>query len=180
MTSNNLRIGFAGTFHTLWGVETETTSLGTWTHFTYHKNLAIDYAKAAAKFFDAGGVDATINDELKGKSRSYKTFVKVEYLDTQFNTGKYRGDIITECTDLNYLKWFLQSESSSWWRDNYLMITICKLDKDYLIVDGDLITVHQQALKKLMVDGNTVFTATSNLQINEEFNFNLRASVRVS
>jgi hypothetical protein len=177
--SNTLKIGFAGTFYTMWTVETETTAFGVWNRFTYHKNLSIDLDTAVAKFNAAGGVGNDFCDELRGKSRSYQTFTKIEYLPTQFNCGKYSGNLIAECTDLGYLKWYESNESSTVERGLNIMKAICSLDKSYVIVDGQLTTLYNIAINELLADETVVFTACSNLQCYPDWDDNLRASVRV-
>jgi len=119
-----LQIGFANKFFTLWDVQIENNyreingqhrPTGTTTSFFYLQNLSIDEGKAKIKFTERTGIEnPSVDEDLKGKTINFKTQQpKCPYLDTEFNFGKYEGDVIEECTDVDYLNW---AYSDGWFK----------------------------------------------------------------
>lgn len=105
-------IGFATQYYTLWEIYTQpvyasnTTVNGVppaiigYNHDCYYqKNISMDRAKVEELY---PGVD--IDMELKGHSRSFKYFKKVEALPTCFSFGKLEGQPIETSTDVWQLK----------------------------------------------------------------------------
>ena len=100
-------IGFANKFYTLWEVTTETRPLGNGhsyliTHFTYIKNISFDKNVAIAKY-----PDAKIDEDLRGKTKSFQTRKEVwDNVDT-FRFGKYAYESIENGpASLDYIAWY--------------------------------------------------------------------------
>jgi len=99
-------IGFANKFYTLWQITEETKPLGNGcnyvvTHYTYIKNISFDKETALAKY-----PGATLDENLRGKTISWKTEKEVwETVDT-FRFGKYKYENIDCCSDTQYIAWY--------------------------------------------------------------------------
>lgn len=111
-------IGFANEFYTLWDVTIEPTYVsvngqnrqsGNNTIRTYYQNLSTDIDQAKKRFTELTGEVAPEPDEdLKGVSRSWTTTEEFEvYPPEEFDFGRYAGQKIEECKDVEYLKWML-------------------------------------------------------------------------
>ena len=98
-------IGFANKFYTLWQISEETRPLGNGhsyivTHYNYIKNISFDKETALAKY-----PNATLDENLRGKTQSWNTEKEVwDNVDT-FRFGKYKYEKIDD-SDLNYLTWY--------------------------------------------------------------------------
>lgn len=120
----NYRIGFAGTYFTLWTVRTNTVwktnpatgkhfAAGTQTAYTYHQNLSKDEAKAIAKAKAKGCTNLTPDENLRGKRG---TFVKYDWNPPApkpagvFQFGKYSGATFAEVNDPDYVFWYHNSQ----------------------------------------------------------------------
>ena len=117
-------IGFATQFYTLWDVtkvdvfSTTVTAGGEMHHKSgerfvcvYIKNISTDLDKVLALH-----PDAPINEELRGKSRSFEYTTGnqgVTYGDDVFAYGYNKGKAIAECISIRDLSWALQNESNS-------------------------------------------------------------------
>jgi hypothetical protein len=83
---SNLKIGFAGTFYTLWSVSTSENYAtdetgrpylsGFTTLFSYHQNLSTDLAKAQSKARARGCRNLTPDPELYGRNTSWESYKK--------------------------------------------------------------------------------------------------------
>lgn len=106
METDNLIIGFANTFYTLWQYHhkdiTNNIGLKIGEQFlaTYIKNISIDLEEVKKLY-----PNIEIDYDLKGKSFERTTYLKKDLDPLYFNFGKYEGTLISECTDINYLIW---------------------------------------------------------------------------
>lgn len=102
-------IGFANKFYTLWQIIEETKPLGNGhnyvvTHFNYIKNISFDKETALAKY-----PNATLDENLRGKTISWKTEKEIwENVDT-FRFGKYKYQNIEKTNDINYTAWYWEN-----------------------------------------------------------------------
>jgi len=98
-------IGFTNKYYTLWEISEETRPLGNGrsyivTRYNYIKNISFDKETAISKY-----PNAIIDENLKGKTRSWETKKEVwDNVDT-FRFGKYKGEKITD-SDISYLEWY--------------------------------------------------------------------------
>jgi len=102
---NITAIGFANKFYTLWNITEETRPLGNGcnyvvTHYTYIKNISFDKETALAKY-----PNATLDENLRGKTQSWNSEKEVWNNVDVFRFGKYKYEKIDN-TDLNYLSWY--------------------------------------------------------------------------
>ena len=173
------QIGFAKQYYTLWDLTVEpiyTEVRGQYRHSgdkcirTYHQNLSKDLSKAKQKFEQITGLQAPEpDDELKGKTRSWISTNNFEvYLEGEFNCGKYRGQLISECKDLDYLLWWKDNNNNS---SDIVKNRICELDSNYLINEfGDIVTKKQSIIGGVLNqidEGKIEVTAVSNFNVYE-------------
>lgn len=99
-------IGFAGKYYTLWEVTSSTTDLGNGKHYitksyTYLQNISFDKEKVLARY-----PNTEIDEELRGRTKSFK--IRREYWDNvdTFRFGKYFGQKITDVNDVDYTAWY--------------------------------------------------------------------------
>ena len=99
-------IGFANKFYTLWEITEETRPLGNGrsyliTNFTYIKNISMSREATIAKY-----PDVSIDENLRGKTRSWSS-EKIIYdnVDT-FRFGKYATMKIDNVFDTDYIAWY--------------------------------------------------------------------------
>ena len=100
-----LYIGFANKYYTLWEVTSSSRVINEsmTTIITYHrfmKNISFDKAKAMAKY-----PNATVDESLRGKTKSWKSFQEVwNNVDTfRFGRSKYNK---IETEDISYVEWY--------------------------------------------------------------------------
>jgi hypothetical protein len=105
-------IGFAGKYYTLWHLEKENQykmdsygnyhCIGVNYKYLYIKNVSKDLDKVKNLY---PGVE--IDDELKGKTRSYSNMVVQDLPNNYFWAGKYSGRLIDEIieSDFKYCLW---------------------------------------------------------------------------
>ena len=105
-------IGFATQFYTLWDYEAQpkyvTDSYGN--HhcsgidhkYYYIKNISTDLNKVKELY-----PDVSIDDELRGKTRSFSSYQKSNLPENYFWGGKYYGKLVDEVieSDFNYCLW---------------------------------------------------------------------------
>ena len=98
MKSATQKIGFTNKYYTLWYLMEKTEFGEKW---GYMKNVSMDIEKVKELYPD---VEIDIN--LKGhKPIFFGNEEKVKDYD-KFRFGKYKGQMISECSDYNYLKWY--------------------------------------------------------------------------
>ena len=102
-------IGFANKFYTLWDVTSKVVeskySKDTLVTNTYIKNISMDIDKVKELY---PGVE--IDESLRGHSCTFEYTKKRKEINTdKFNFGKYEGNLISECNDKNYLRWFFDN-----------------------------------------------------------------------
>ena len=167
-------IGFAKKFYTLWDVSVETLyrevngqhrPSGEKCTRSYFQNLSTDLDKAQARFTELTGLSAPSPDEdLKGHTRSWTTKKDFQvYLDGEFTYGKYAGQMINECTDADYLRWYASDD------DNKIAeLRLCEIDTNYVLDEnGRLTTVKANRIKSVFTEiyqGNLEVTAVSNFK----------------
>lgn len=105
-------IGFATKFYTLWNVTYETLYVqdsygnyhtsGVRQHNNYIKNISMDRAKVEAVY-----PNVSIDESLRGATRSFSVDHKKDLPVEYFWFGKYNGQLIEEVlkSDLEYCKW---------------------------------------------------------------------------
>lgn len=116
-----LTIGFTEKYYTLWDVNEETkyTStpngsfpVGIKTNFVYLQNLSFDKQSAIDKVKKIGITNPQIDTSLRGVTRSFSTYKKIDIPDNLFQFGKYHGTEISDSIDLNYLLWYYAETKS--------------------------------------------------------------------
>lgn len=106
MKTDNLIIGFANTFYTLWQYHQKDITnnnglkIGEQFSATYIKNISIDLEEVNKLY-----PNIEIDYDLKGKSFKRTTYLKKDLDPSYFNFGKYTGTLISECSDISYLIW---------------------------------------------------------------------------
>lgn len=113
-------IGFATEFYTLWDVTSEHTYradaygtyhvTGTVTHYNYIKNISKDLDKVKELY-----PSLTIDENLRGITRSWKETREVNLPDNFFWYGKYAGKKIDEIleSDMGYCLWAVKNYPTS-------------------------------------------------------------------
>lgn len=109
-------IGFATEFYTLWSYRTDGVYVtdaygnhhktGNITHYTYHKNVSKSLDKVRELY-----PNLSIDEGLRGKTRSFSTEGKQEKPAGYFWFGKYYGKLVTEVAkeDFGYCKWAVEN-----------------------------------------------------------------------
>tara|TARA_S200002703_G_scaffold7566_2_gene7829 strand:- start:4404 stop:5198 length:795 start_codon:yes stop_codon:yes gene_type:complete len=112
----NLVIGFATQFYTLWSYRTDGVYVtdaygnhhktGSVTHYTYHKNVTKSLDKVREQY-----PNVSIDEELRGKTRDFSIKGKEEKPSGYFWFGKYYGKLITEVAkeDFGYCQWAVEN-----------------------------------------------------------------------
>lgn len=99
-------IGFSDRFYTLWEASSRVIENGnsryTYTEFRFVKNISFNLDKAKAAY-----PDAEVNLSIRGR-RSFTYSDRVWVNVDRFQFGKYKGQLISECEDLNYVEWYCQ------------------------------------------------------------------------
>lgn len=99
-------IGFAGKYYTLWEVTSSTTDFCNGKHciiksYTYLQNISFDKEKVFAMY-----PNIEIDEELRGRTKSFKSYKEYwDNIDT-FRFGKYVGKKITDVNDVHYTVWY--------------------------------------------------------------------------
>lgn len=173
------KIGFFGKFYNLWEHNVEYTTndsnvLYRRESYTYVKILAKDFAKAQAKC-----PEAVWDETLQGRRKSWtKSDLIVEY--NKFQCGKYKGRMLSACTDYDYLMWFYNSVAEPAQKE--FILPILK-GEGYDFIDGSDKLVSPQKLEeykeqqkvKVKIDARLdngtpfVITAVKNLNGNGEY-----------
>lgn len=177
-----LQIGFANVMFTLWDVSEETTyrssngkhfPSGTKTNYYYIGQLAKDKARAIAKAEEKGCTNLIPNEELKGQSRSYSTYTKIEIPEHQFKYGKFEGTDIKKCNDVDYLLWY--GCDNSYVIERVLKISdLYAIEKNYngfdqLLLKSDLV---KRDIYTRIIEGEYELEAVSNFSYSDhEQNF---------
>jgi len=143
-------IGYANKFYTLWEVSKEVRYTGTEGNYrpyevgvyTYYQNLSLDRAKAILKAEKMGLGTLEVDEELRGKTRSWSSAPKKLYsdlpqnIDTCFSFGKYRNRLINDCTDFKYLEWYY-NETNNRYALNILLSNGYELVNDRILTSED-------------------------------------------
>lgn len=134
----NLRIGKADKFYTLWKVNIEENIEMGYTNFQYiyQQNLSHNKFSAIEKAKLKGCTDLDIDESLRGKTMSFSTRVDREFLPHEFKFGKYKGESILECTDINYLDWFCSEFDVKMVVDRLVSISENHFLKDGVLMDS--------------------------------------------
>lgn len=113
-----LRIGFATEFYTLWDVDTTpnffTDSYGNsyiqsyTTHYHYMKNVSKDLAIVTEKY-----PNVTVDEDLRGKTSSWKVQSKEDLVPHILKFGKYFGMHIADVAkkEFGYILWLIENTS---------------------------------------------------------------------
>ena len=124
-------IGFGGEFYTLWSVGTPDED-GVQDAFFY-KNISKNLDEARKLYPDAE------YSGLKGDSwvvsNSGEEFVPRDHSLPEFQCGKYSGELISECTDYNYLGWYYEEFPQAIEAKNVLLKNGYVEFNDYLITE---------------------------------------------
>jgi len=175
---SDLRIGFANKYFTLWSVSTEdcysTAANGqhykshTKTNYYYYQNLSIDEATAIEKAKAKGCTMLTPDVDLRGKTSSWSSVERYDEPseDWEFKRGRYRGQDIRTCEDLDFLSWYYRDQNC-----NYAMNRIAEIDPNFSIVKGELVhkdTVAKRKVIKRIKAGKYELTAVSNFTPNPD------------
>lgn len=133
---NNHVIGFAGTFYTLWNVDVKPSynkngdCTGHHLNYVYIKNISTDADKVKSLY-----PELDIDITLTGK-RSFTLFrpVAETFADDVFGFGKYKGQSIVSCKDIDYVYWAF--ESGYFTEANKVYAERVLTGAGYYIVDG--------------------------------------------
>jgi hypothetical protein len=113
-------IGFATQFYTLWNYETENQykedaygnqhQIGINHNFTYLKNISKDLDKVKEAY-----PNIMIDDELKGKTKSFSWNEKIELPEGYFWSGKHNRKLISEVieSDFEYCLWYAENYNNT-------------------------------------------------------------------
>jgi hypothetical protein len=154
-----LAIGFAGTFYTLWTVNTEESWSNTEsgpvfngykTTFSYHQNLSKDLVEAQNKAAGFGCKDLTPDEELRG-TRYITRFTPVNreseviIPEDCFQFGKYKGQKFEEIKvkDLDYLIWYALNSDAK-----IAHVLVAEESSLYCIYKGQFMTVELKNSKE--------------------------------
>lgn len=102
-------IGFAGKYYTLWEVSSSTVNLGNGKHYitksyNYLYNISFDKERALKKY-----PNIEIDEQLRGRTKSFKVRCEVwDNVDT-FRFGKYFGKKIADVNDIDYTTWYWEN-----------------------------------------------------------------------
>ena len=120
-----LRIGFSTKYFTLWDVQEtiEWTSVGGLNlpyqkiSYCYIQNLSMDENEAKRKAIFKGVENFEIDHDLFGRNASFfhkkELFSKIPSDKSYFfEFGKFQGEPIKNCTDLDYLFWFFNESQN--------------------------------------------------------------------
>lgn len=136
-------IGFASEFYTLWRLDCEPyfdsqgRLLGYHWRGTFIKNVAKDIARVRELF-----PDLEIDTSLRGH-HSFNTFEahKEVFPDDVFGFGKYKGQYIESCTDVEYLHWAWDGDYLT--DANKVHAAVVLNQAGYHIIDGFLYSASQ-------------------------------------
>ena len=171
------RIGFANKYYTLWNVSEETVyrtvndvhfASGTKTTFTYYQNLSTDLEKAISKAKSMGVTILEVDEDLRGKTRSFSSVKNRDdiYTDEQFKFGRYEALQIADCEDVDYLVWYFGETDSKVAAEH-----IVSLDDSYSFDGEELLSRKQQLYNEAenaVKTGEVVLTALSNFGYSEK------------
>jgi hypothetical protein len=189
-------IGFATQFYTLWDVtkedlfSTTVTAGGEMHHKTgerfvcvYIKNISTDLDKVLSLY-----PDAPINEDLRGKSRSFEYTTGnqgVTYGDDVFAYGYNKGKAIAECISIRDLSWALQNESNSGRARNIKnqMIALGMAEYDGKMYENqekvDAIIARRNEADKLRINAECIYSSlTKGGKLVVNFNKNLTTDGR--
>ena len=104
-------IGFAGTYYTLWNIDVVPSynhngeCIGHHLNYAYIKNISTDVDKVKSLY-----PSLNIDLSLSGK-RSFSLFQPIieSFPDDVFGFGKYKGQSIASCTDIEYVYWAFEA-----------------------------------------------------------------------
>jgi hypothetical protein len=172
-----LAIGFTTKFYTLWDVSIETNYSETGqydvAHFCFLRNLSFDKDKAIEKAKELGCTELEPDKELYGRNNSFSTRRNEKIYNDKFQLGKYKGKLLSECDDLDYLVWYYYNNGRGG-VDHFTLVKdrILELTDEYVYVNDYLITranyeAQQRAneFEKLMkLGGELEVTVISNIK----------------
>ena len=103
---NTTAIGFANKFYTLWNVSESVKDNGyghklVTTNFSFVKNISFDKDTALAKY-----PEAQFDENLRGRTKSWKSFSEVWDSVDVFRFGKYKYSKIDDISDSSYIAWY--------------------------------------------------------------------------
>jgi len=137
----------------------------------------MDLETAIAKAKEEGVTSLSVNEDLKGKTRSWES-VEVyayDYKDFEFRGGKYDTLDIRESNDLSYLNWYSNERDSL-----VAMQRVVELDDtkvifdDYLISKTDLV---QMELTSKILTGGIELEAISNFRLEPSGYYSVRVVI---
>jgi len=143
-------IGFAGTFYTLWNVDIKPSynhngeCVGHHINYAYIKNISTDVNKVKS-LYPSLDIDVSLN----GK-HSFSLFQPIieTFADDVFAFGKYKGQSITSCADIEYVFWAF--ETGYFTDGNKVYAERVLTENGYRIVDGFVYS--PDGYEKLMVN----------------------------
>ena len=107
----NPTIGFTNKYYTLWEVsDPYQTFEGVYTvtrqDYTYIQNLSFELDKAQQKAIEKYGEKLPVDEELRGKSRSFSKSLSINVNPDKFLFGKYKGQNFVDVDDVSYKMWY--------------------------------------------------------------------------
>jgi len=162
-----LQIGFATQYFTLWSVDVTTYPTYVETRNTYHKNLSMTLSKAQEKASIVGATDLEPKEYLKGQSKSFttreNTYVEEVINDKAFGFGKFKGELIAESKDLDYLLYFY-IEVGGVTKIN-VANRIVELDENYSIDSLGVLETPITRVWSMVENSEISITSSSNFQM---------------
>ena len=174
-------IGFANKYYTLWSIESDynysqneygqVSVTGITTRYSYFGHLSFDLDKAKVKVIEKGIVIAGVDMSLKGQSSwdiKEKTFCQIPASDLGFFAfGKFENQIISQCTDINYLEWYF-GETSNKFAKQVLIANGYAMLNGYVVKQeiADRVDAITNQIAQITASGELTFVADKNLSGN--------------
>lgn len=176
-------IGFANEYYTLWDVTSDVSYTGTQgnyrayetVYYVYIQNLSKDLTKAIEKAKIMGATCLEPNNDLYGRNGSWECQKRLDSklpnnLSPFFEFGKYTDKLISELTDMDYIKWYYSKTNNRY----------CKkilLDNGYRELGLDIVTqeeydaaINYETIQNIIRDNNCIeVVCDKNLRIGEGF-----------
>lgn len=171
-------IGFATKFYTLWSIATDynysqneygqVSLTGITTRYTYLGHLSFELDKAKAKVIEKGIELSGVDMSLKGQSSweyKDKIYCKIPTSDLGFfDFGKYDGQIISQCTDINYVEWYYFETSNKYAKQVLLSNGYAELNGHIVKQEiADRMNATDSLIAEITASGEFTFVAEKNL-----------------
>lgn len=181
MDTNVNKIGFAGTFYTLWNVQTESIYLtdingqsylaGVKGHFNYIKNISTDLEKAKALH-----PDLEVDEDLYGRNKSWSDFKRADRVNENphiMTFGKYINRDISELIeqDFDYILWMLDSKYEYSDNGNFAKNhpKVIEHFRQIEEAENEKERLHTELYNKVLADGEITIVLEKNLSVGDGY-----------